>query len=69
MVSLDLKFIIFRKINGFEVIANLEEKLGIGNRQKMLAFLKFQSEIHFQRKALQMWVQKMDSNLYLIHQF
>ena len=69
MVSLDLKFIIFRKINGFEVIANLEEKLGKGNRQKMLAFRKFQSEIHFQRKALQMWVQKMDLNLYLIHPF
>ena len=54
MVSLDLKFIIFRKINGFEVIANLEEKLGKGNRQKMLAFRKFQSKIHFQRRALQM---------------
>ena len=54
MVSLDLSFIIFRKINGFEVIANLEEKLGIGNKQKMVAFRRFQSKTHFQRKALQM---------------
>ena len=61
------EFITFRKINGFEAIANLEEKLG--NIEQMVAFQSFQCKIHFQRKALQMGVQKMDLKPYLTHQF